>query len=392
MNQTSADGFGPGLCTKLRWERICLRIALLVALMVLGGSCNPLLDGRDRIQPLWRIAFTAPPRSTDGTPATDGERVYVYVDGITAFDAETGTRVWANPAPGMRSRPKNLLVRNGRVFGAGGAAAALDAQSGRELWNFPLSTTGHASASLGRAAVDDAAFYVGTDAHQVFALDQVTGSLRWMVDIGPDWAHRGIVTGITVSGDTVFVSARQYNAENGYISTGWIIGLDRATGRRVWSFRNGDGTDWRTVAAGVSVAGSLLLASDHLSGAVFAVDRTTGNEVWRRIGPADRFGSLTSPVPVGNTAYHASMDAYVYALDVATGAQRWKTENSGGHLSFAVCGELLFANFMSLAILDRTSGRVQSRIGAPDIFSDFAVEGDRAFAVSDRAVYAYRCD
>ncbi|HEX8321778.1 PQQ-binding-like beta-propeller repeat protein [Longimicrobium sp.] len=359
---------------------------------VLGVSCNPLLDGRDRNRPLWRIEFTAPPRSTDGTPATDGQRVYVYVDGITAFDAETGTRVWTNPTPGVRSRPKNLLVRNGRVFGAGGAAVALDSESGRELWKFPLSSSGHASAGLGRAAVDDATFYVGTDAHQVFALDQVTGSLRWMVDIGPDWEHRGIVTGVTVSGDTVFVSARQYNAENGYISTGWIIGLDRATGKRVWSFRNGDGTDWRTVAAGVSVAGSLLLASDHLSGAVFAVDRTTGIEVWRRIGPADRFGSLASPVPVGNTAYHASMDAYVYALDVATGALRWKTENSGGHLSFVLCGKLLFANFMSLAILDRTSGRVQSRIGVPEIFSDFAVEGNRAFAVSDRAVYAYRCD
>lgn len=371
--------------------RICAPM-LLTALIFLQGSCDPLVGTRERNSPLWRTELTAPPRDTDGTPASDGVRLYVVVDGITAFDAETGKKVWNNSSPGVQSRPKNLLVRNGRVFGAGGAAVALDAASGHRLWRVPLSSVGGGSAGLGRAAVDDASFYVGTDAHKVVALDQTTGALRWVSDIGPDWAYRGIVTGITVSGDTVFVSAREYNKENGYISTGWIVGLDRATGQRVWSFRNGDGTDWRTVGAGVSVAGSLLLASDHLSGAVFAVDRTTGKEVWRRIGPVDRFGSLTSPVPVGTTAYYASMDASVYALDVATGAVRWRTENRGGNLSFVVCGDQIFTSYMTLAILDRDSGRVQTRSSGSEIFTDFAVEGERAFAVSDRAVYAYRCD
>lgn len=392
MTQAAASQSGRVLCPRIWRERVCVPTALLVVWAVLGSSCNPLFESRDAIEPVWRTDLKAPPRNTSGTPATDGERVYIYMDGITAFDAGTGKEAWTSSAPGVRSRPKNLLVRNGRVFGAGEVAVALDAQSGRELWEFPLSSTGHASAGLGRAAVDDATFYVGTDTHQVFALDQVTGSLRWMADIGPDWAHRGIVTGITVAGDTVFVSARQYNAENGYISTGWIIGLDRATGRRVWSFRNGDGTDWRTVAAGVSVAGSLLLASDHLSGAVFAVDRTTGNEVWRRIGPADRFGPLTSPVPVGNTAYFASMDAYVYALDIRTGALRWRTKTGGGNVSFAICGDRVFTSYFTMAVLDRASGRVQSQSGGTEIFREFAVEGDHAFAVSDHAVYAYRCD
>jgi outer membrane protein assembly factor BamB len=384
---------GPVRWANVRWERKCAPALLLVALVTLGTSCDPLVGSRNATTvPTWRTELGAPPKNTAGTPVSDGERLYVLLDGITAFDVGTGAELWNNPAPGFQSRPKNLLVRNGRVFGAGRAAVALDAGSGREVWRFPLPVPDSAAAGLGRTAVDDATFYVGTDTHEVFALDQATGALRWSVDIGPDWVHRGFVTGITVSGDTLFVSARQYNAQNGYISTGWIIGLDRATGRRVWSFRNGDGTDWRTVASGVSVAGSLLLASDHLSGAVFAVDRATGKEVWRRIGPADKFGALTSPVVVGSTAYYASIDTYVYAVDVSTGAVRWKTHNPGSNLSFTVCGNRVFANYMTLAILDRTSGQVQWRSRGREIFKEFAVEGDRAFAVSDHAVYAFRCD
>lgn len=374
------------------WERIRAPTRLSVTLALLGASCNPLAGERGSAAPLWRTEFRNLPRNTTGTPVADGDRLYVLADGVTAFDAASGEELWTNPMPNVQSRPKNLSVKNGRVFGAGRAAVALDAESGRELWSFLLPIPDSASASLGRTEVDDASFYVGTDTHQVFALDQATGSVRWVADIGPGWPYRGIVTGITVSGDTVFVSARQFNAQNGYISTGWIIGLDRATGRRVWSFRNGNGSDWRTVSSGVSVAGDLLLASDHLGGAVFAVSRESGLEVWRRTGAADKFGSLASPMVVGSTAYHASIDTYVYALDVGTGAVRWKTQNPGGNLSFAVCGSRIFASYMSLSVLDRASGHAEARSRGNEIFTDFATHDDRAFAVSDRAVYGYRCD
>lgn len=377
---------------RTNWERVRAPSWSVVALIVFGAACSALTGGGDPGATLWRTELGGSPRNTNGTPVSDGERLYVVADGVTAFDARAGARLWNNPLPGLRTRPKNLSVFGGRVFGAGRIAFALDVDSGREAWTFALPIPDTASASLGRTAVDDRTFYVGTDTHQVFALDQATGMVRWVTDIGTGWQHRGIVTGITVSGDTLFVSARQYNAHNGHISTGWIFGLDRTTGRKVWSHRNGNGNDWRTVSAGVSIAGPLLLASDHLSGAVFAVDRTTGREVWRRIGPADEFGSLASPIPVGNLAYYASMDSYVYAVDVRTGEVRWKTKNSGGNTGFAVCGDLVFANYMSLAILDRASGRVQTRSRGREILTELAVHGDRAFAVSDRAVAAYRCD
>ncbi|HYW06212.1 MAG TPA: PQQ-binding-like beta-propeller repeat protein, partial [Longimicrobium sp.] len=270
-----------------------------------GTSCDTILGNRDSLNPVWRSPLGPADSNTETTPATDGERLYVIGGQVFALDVQTGARLWTYRPAGETVRPRNIVERNGRLFFAGEIAFAVDAVAGTEIWRFRLPlAAGHAS--TGHNAVDESTYYVGTTSHQVFALDQATGALRWSVDIGADWQYRGVVSGITVSGDTVYVSARQFNAENGYIATGWIFGLDRATGRTIWSYRNGNGSDWRTVSAPVNVAGRLLLASDLLSGSVFAVDRFTGREVWRRSGPADKFGPIASPIPVDGTAYYAS--------------------------------------------------------------------------------------
>ncbi len=109
------------------------------------------------------------------------------------------------------------------------------------------------------------------------------------------------------------------------------------------------------------------------------------------VGPLDKFGSLISPVAVGQTAYIGSIDTYVYALDVATGTVRWKRSNPGSNLSVTVCGNRIFANYLSLAVLDRASGTVLSRSKGTEVFSEVVSDGNRAFVVGERAVYGYRC-
>lgn len=353
------------------------------------GACDGLLGPRPSADPLWRVPLGEGDRNTEGVPAADAERLYALAGGVVAFAAADGALLWRNRLPGEEHRPRNVVVHGGRVFAAGMTAFALEAATGRELWRFPLPAG--STAALGRIAADDGAVYVGTDTHRVYALDAASGAARWTADVGPDWPHRGIVTGVTAAGDTVYVAVRQYNSENGHLSTGWIVALERATGRLLWSFRNGAGTDWRSVSAGPTVAGRLLLASDLLSGAVFALDRFTVREAWRFVGPADKFGPASSPVAVEGRAYAASSDNWVYALDVETGSVAWRTRNPGSHFSFAVCGRWVFANYMDLAILDRHSGAVLQRRAGAEIFSDFAVFGDRAYAISDQAVYAFSC-
>ncbi len=49
-------------------------------------------------------------------------------------------------------------------------------------------------------------------------------------------------------------------------------------------------------------------------------------------------------------------------------------------------------NFMSLAVLDRASGKVLSRFKGTEVFSEVVSDGSRAFVMSEHAVYGYRCE
>lgn len=327
-------------------------------------------------------------QTSDETPVTDGERVYAIAGGMVTFSAHTGEIVWTHRL--VRYVPRNPVLRNGRLFAAEQVAFALDAATGRELWRF----TPDADGALGESTGDERAFYFGTGTHRVYALDAATGSLLWSTDVGPDWQYTGTVLGVSVSGDTVYAGVRQYNAENGYISTGWIVALDRTTGKELWRYRNGSGNDIRSISAAPTVAGRLLLASDLHGASFFAVDRFTGQEVWRVKGAPGYVGPHESPVAVGDVAYLASNDTYVYAVELQTGRVIWKTKTPASNHAFAVCGERIFVTWQGLSVLDRRTGRtIYQSDEETDEWpqSGFAVHGNRVFVLGNRAAYAYRC-
>jgi outer membrane protein assembly factor BamB len=357
---------------------------------LVSGGCKEIL-GLDRDAPplLWRTPLEAKMSTSDELPATDGERVYAIAGGMVTFDARSGAIVWTYRL--TFTVPKNATVRNGRVMAAGGIGFALDAVTGQELWRF----TPDSHSGFGESTADDRAFYFGTASHRVYALDQNTGSLLWSRDLGPDWKYPGYVKGAAVSGDTLYVSAEQFYAQNGYISTGWIFAMDRATGEILWRYQNGEGKDWRTVSANPTVAGTLLLASDATGNSFFAVDRFTGREVWRIIGAPGKFGPDYSPVVVDGTAYVASADNFVYAVDVHTGQVRWKTRTAASNHGFAVCGDRIFAGWLGLSVLDRHTGREIYRSDEESTeypTSGLVAHGNRVFMLGNRAAYGYRCD
>lgn len=375
----------PRVCrSRRRWGTLAL-LALCAA-----AGCQDILGGSRGSAPelIWRTVHEPRFGPADHPPATDGARVYATPGGMVAYDAATGRIVWTRGL--TYTIPRNVLVRDGRVLAAEGVAFALDAATGADVWRFDHD--GHSAFS--ESAADEHAFYIGTDTHRVYALDQSNGSVFWSTDIGPGWQFKGIVTGLSVSGDTVYASAEQFNAENGYISTGWIFGLNRATGAVIWSFRNGNGTDWRTVFGSPTIAGRLLLASDLRGGSFFAVDRFSGHEVWRVEGPPDKFGPNQAPMVIGTAAYVASADNFVYAVDVQTGKIIWKTKTPASNQGFAVCGDRIFVTWLGLSVLDRRTGRTlyqQDEEATEYPTSGFAVHGDRVFVLGNRAAYAYRC-
>ncbi|MDQ3557239.1 MAG: PQQ-like beta-propeller repeat protein [Gemmatimonadota bacterium] len=374
------------------------KLLLPLCLLVLGAACSdPLGSGGGALEVLWRTPLEKTFQRSGENPTTDGERLYTVAGGMVTFDARTGAMLWKSPV--SMYLPINVVKYGDRVFAAEEVAFAWDAASGRELWRFtPVS-----DAALGESTVDAHAFYFGTSSYtsggqhkgkvMIYALDRQNGSPLWSTDVGAGWPYPGLTDGITVSGDTVYAAGQQFSAANGYISTGWIVALDRATGRELWRYRNGTGTDRRTISSAPTVAGRLLLPSDHMGSAFFAVDRFTGKEVWRVTGPLQYFGPNQAPVVIGDVAYVASNDTYVYAVDVATGAIRWKTRTGFANSAFAVCRNQIFVNYAGLAVIDRHSGKLLYKKFDEEDFltSGFAVHEDRVFVLGNRAAYAYRC-
>ncbi|CAA9321609.1 MAG: hypothetical protein AVDCRST_MAG68-1956 [uncultured Gemmatimonadetes bacterium] len=363
--------------------------ALLACILSGAGACRESVGsagGRDQL--LWRAPLEARDQGSISVPVTDGARVYAIGGGLVALDAQNGSVAWR--APLTKYAPINVALGGGRVFAVEELAYAFDAATGRELWRFTPDSDG----ALGESTADDRALYFGTGSHRVYALDAATGQPLWTTDVGPDWEHTGIVLGVTVSGDTLYAAVRQYNAANGYISTGWIFALDRGTGRVLWSYRNGEGKDIRSVSSAPTVAGRLLLASDLHGNSFFAVDRLTGKEVWRVNGARGYVGPRQAPSAVGEMAYITSSDTHAYAVELQTGRIVWKKKLPASSNSFAVCGDRIFAAWLGLSILDRNTGRVlyQSDDESSDYpTSGFAVHDDRVFVLGNRAAYAYRC-
>jgi outer membrane protein assembly factor BamB len=278
------------------------------------------------------------------------------------------------------------------VFAAESLVHALDGGTGQERWRFTPVT----NASIGKSAVDDRAFYfgTGTTARRIYALNRADGGVLWNTEIGPEWEFRGWVRGTAVSGDTVYATAEQYRAQNGYRSSGWLIALDRFTGRIFWRYTLGAGEDARNLTSSPVIVGRLILASDYKGNAVIAVDRFTGQLVWETAGEAGYAGPADSPVVVGDTAYVGSGDTHVYALDVASGKILWRARTEASVNTVAVCGRAVIAQLQSIVALDRATGRRLGALfeGADEfIISDMAAESNRVFMLGNKGIYGLSC-
>lgn len=365
----------------------------LLAIAWSTASCSAPTGTGDKspVRELWRVPVAAPDGGV-AQPDADDERLYAVGGGITAYRTRDGSVAWKTGiVDGMVYAPANLVARGGRVFAAESLAYALDAATGRRLWQ----TTPVTNASIGRSAADERAFYfgTGTTARLVYALDATDGRVIWSTEIGPEWEFRGWVRGVAVSGDTVYAAAEQYRVQNGYQSSGWLVALDRHTGEVLWRFVSGAGADAYNFTAAPAVAGRLVIASGYKGNRIVAVDRFTGHEVWRFEGDRSWAGSSDTPVVVNNTVYVGSGDTFVYALDLATGAVRWRTKTGGSVNALTLCGDAVYAQMLGLTVLDPANGRIRGVRYTEDEFitSGLVAVADRVFMLGNKAVYALNC-
>ena len=219
-------------------------------------------------------------------PATDGGDFLIgNQNRLAALSAAEGGMVWAvDPVPqGVDSQALSAVaVAEGTAFGAFnrafGGVGAWDRATGELLWRFegPLTTAINASPVVAGGQV-----YVVNGIDQVFALDAITGALRWQIKLDPagfDWGNATV--GTPAVDDNVLVVPTLYRD---------LVGLDATTGFELWRFAGAPSpvrsTHYRGAReagfeASPLITGGIVWAADT-AGQLVALDLHTGAPLWR---------------------------------------------------------------------------------------------------------------
>ncbi|HET7585657.1 MAG TPA: PQQ-binding-like beta-propeller repeat protein [Gemmatimonadaceae bacterium] len=383
----------------MRWQPAV--IPLLLAGLLAGGSCTestgaggqqPSDGPPGAVEVVWRVPIAG--RDIGMVPAVDDELLFTVAHGITAYRVRDGHLSWQTPTGLVQSAPSKIIERAGRILIAEQSVHAFDSRTGEELWRFRPAET----ASLCQPAADDEAMYFGTGglSHLVYAISLVNGQPLWQRDIGPEWPFAGWISGVAVSGDTVYVGATEDRTQNGHLTSGWIVALDRESGRILWRHASGAGDTIRSVNGAPVVHGDFVIASDAFGNSFYAVNRFSGREAWRIPGRPNLEGPTASPVVKNDRVYVGSGDTFVYAADIRSGRLLWQSSHERSSILYlAVCGSAIFAQEEGVEVFDLNTGAWrQTLLNADDDFitSGFATLGDSLiFAHGTSAVYALRC-
>jgi len=288
----------------------------------------------------------------------------------------------------------SATVRSGAVYigGADSVVYALTLHTGEVRWR--TRTTAAVSATIGTTS---SRAIVHADDGTIQALSLRDGSVQWTRPGQPAlplaW---GLENGdyftsspLILSDEAVVVGGRD----------GVLLRLDAATGRVRWTFSAGAQV-WGSPAA----AGGIIVVGDQ-RGRVHGVDAASGRERWifRAVADSlrakdfgfDRQTIQSSPAISGNTVLVGARDGFLYALDLATGRERWRYDHkvSWINASPAVSDGLVFVTSSDGAFADAIeleSGRERWRAtGLGLSWSSPLVAGDFVYVTTARGwVYA----
>lgn len=234
-------------------------------------------------------------------PAYDHGKLFVVDYGalLRSFDAATGSAGWSLQLP-VNMAMSAPVVRNGILYvAAGDSLFAVDAQTGKLLWNY------HEAGRYGSPAVTgDGVFLAGYKLRQ---LDPWSGGVKWTA---ASTCSIGLGFSPVVAQGRVFSRGAKPSSDcnGGPASLSAIV--DAANGAVLGQF---DASVIPAVANGRAFYGE--------GSKLTAVDVATGNTLWSFTG-----GGQVAPLVIDNlvvTGLTRYTSGTIYVLDAATGAQLW---------------------------------------------------------------------
>lgn len=220
------------------------------------------------------------------------------------------------PIRGTPALSKGILY-----IGSGdGNFYAMDAQSGKNLWQYTTGGAVHSSP----AVVDDIVYFTSRDRY-LYALNAKTGKEIWKFQMGKEvhyqYGFDYYLSSPTIEGKTLYVGG----------GDGYLYAFDLGTRNVKWKF-NAESRIRSTPA----VAGDLVLVGT-MNGYLHAVQKNNGAAKWKfaTFGTTlnfndwgyDRTAILSSPSVKDGIVTVGSRDGFLYAVDLATGKERWRFDH-----------------------------------------------------------------
>ena len=334
----------------------------------------------------WKVAL---PGHGKSTPIVWGDRLFV----LAAVPTEEGT------AEELAARKVNEELRTETpTTKYAFLAMAFDRTTGEALWESLLteqlpvagnhSTTGYASYS---PVADADGLYVSLGSYGVYGVDQGTGDVLWEFDLGPQITRRGWGEGGSpaVHGDTLLVVADQEVGS-------YIVALDKTTGEERWRRERPEVSTWTTPLV-VEAAGKTQAIVNGTT-AARSYDLETGEVLWSCDGQTTN----ASPAPVSDgervlitSGYRGSL-AVVLPLDgkgdlrKTEGGILWSRTNGTPYVPSPVLVDgrvyMFSKNSGMLSCLDLATGEVlldRERLDLGNVYASPLAAGGRLY-VADR--------
>ncbi|HEU4687230.1 MAG TPA: PQQ-binding-like beta-propeller repeat protein, partial [Vicinamibacterales bacterium] len=240
---------------------------------------------------------------------------YSTLTQITANNVGRLTPQWVFTLPNVSQGQVTPVVVDGLMYvSAANDLYALDAGSGREVWNYRRPRTrglaGVAARGINRGvAVDGDRVFMATDNAHLIALNRFSGALLWEAQMA-DWRQNYNGTGAPmVVGDLVIAGIA--GGDEG--ARGFVAAYEQATGKEVWRF-------WAVPARGEPGSDTWKgNAIDHPGAATWmtgSYDAELDTLYWAIGNPGP---DLIGDDRLGDNLYSDS----VVALDSKTGRRKW---------------------------------------------------------------------
>jgi outer membrane protein assembly factor BamB len=227
-----------------------------------------------------------------------------------AVQYDSGKLLWTYPlkAEGL-SRP---LIRGGVVYVLGGnnVAHALNAKTGKLIWTYNRREASNISVRGGsQPAVAGDLVFIGFSDGSLVALNKSSGSIVWEANLNRNKRFRDVDASPIVDGDTIYISSYD----------GALYSVNRSDGKVLWTVDDGGYEE-------VLLQGNQLFFSST-TGKTMSIDKGSGKVLWSKDNPR---GMATAPTLYKGVLMVGEMEGGLRFLDARTGEYLAKFEPGWG--------------------------------------------------------------